>query len=68
MVDQQDRNDITEMCYPDKITAKEFTEEIKKNLEAFRDNMNELHNPGEPRYPEEWMGMFSAWMELFPRK
>jgi len=68
MVDQQDRNEITELCYPDKMTAKEFTEEITKNLEAFANNMDKLHNPGEPRHAEEWMGMLSAWMEVFPHK
>lgn len=65
MVNQQDRNEITELCYPDKMTAKEFADEIKKNLGSFAENMDKLHNPGEPRHAEEWMGMFTAWMELY---
>jgi len=59
------RNDITEMHFPDKVTIEEFFEILtdKEEIENFKLNMKDL-KVIEDKYPEEWVHLFCAWMEL----
>lgn len=60
-----ERNPITAMYYPDKISAKEFFEIINdtKSQDTFIENMKNI-NLNEDKYPEDWLDYFSRWMEL----
>lgn len=62
------RDPIIESMHPDKMSPEEFAQELIEHLPDFVANMNHLSTDG--RYPnyssnfmEDWMHMFSAWME-----
>ena len=60
------RNPITVMSFPEKFTVEEFIEEITdpEINQSFINNMNNLEQIPEERYPEDWIQTYAAWMEM----
>jgi len=58
------RVEMTEMCYPDKITIERFQEEVEKGIRGFVKNMNDYPSWVKPQFAEEWMSRFANWMEM----
>lgn len=58
------RVQMTEMCYPDKITVRKFEEEISQNIHRFVHNMEKYPEFNQPKFAEEWMERFQAWIEM----
>lgn len=58
----------TKACYPYKITLEEFVDEIKNHVDTFYDNMVRLRNKDKydlnSNWAEDWMDVFSGWMEM----
>jgi hypothetical protein len=54
--------------HPEKISLKEFCDEIRGSLEAFEKNLQELGARNEKyskdRYIEDWYETLGAWMEI----
>lgn len=50
----------TEVCYPNKMTAKEFANKIEAKLPVFWINQNRNNK----KHIEEWMQIFLAWVEI----
>lgn len=51
--------------YPRPITLDEFCDEIKKGIEGFRKNMNNLENfKNAEKNAEDWFMIFGAWSEM----
>lgn len=48
--------------YPQEVSVDEFIDILKDSLPAFEDNIQGLGLSN--RYPEEWMRLFTKWMEL----
>ena len=59
---QRNADHMTELCYPDRMMADEFANEVREGLSPFVDNMS--HLGVRLRYAEEWMENFAAWMEM----
>ena len=64
------RERATEEYYPDKVTAQDFIRLITDTCDnhAFIKNMEHLANKDldtyYKRYPEDWIKMYAAWMEM----
>jgi len=66
-----DRNPVTVIFFPEKLTVEEFVGAItdEKANQAFIDNMNHLHerNPksrSDKEFAEIWIQTYAAWMEM----
>jgi hypothetical protein len=59
--------EATKEYYPDKITVQEFANEIVQDIGNFAVNIMDIQNNGglDPKmFPEEWIKLFAAWMEM----
>ena len=56
--------DITEICYPDKMTVDEFIIKIKRSLDVFKSDMNCNLESDNEMYVEQWAETYLAWMEI----
>lgn len=72
MKNNQRRHDMSEICYPDKITLEEFVEELREALDPFKANMIHLRKDdgklgafyNSEHYIEEWFEVFARWTEI----
>lgn len=58
---EEDYN-IQREYYPNEVSVEHFIDILKDSFPAFEDNMQSLGLSN--RYPEEWMRLFVAWMEM----
>lgn len=63
-MNKQQRSEMIEQMYPDKVTAEDFIKIITdtNTNKAFIKNMKHLKL--ENKYPEDWAEIYCAWMEL----
>ena len=55
---------MSEICYPDKVTAREFTDAIESSIEGFLNNMKSFGIDQRAMYIEEWFEFFARWTEI----
>lgn len=59
------RKETTAEFFPDKLTIREFKEEICGNFNSFLENMEHLGGvANENKYIEEWVEQYLAWLEI----
>lgn len=64
MKENQRRHDMSEIYHPDKITLKDFVEEIRESLAPFQTNLLHLGDEDQEYYIEEWFEIFARWTEI----
>lgn len=59
------RKETTAAFFPDKLTIREFKEEICGGFNAYMSNMERLGGLAiENKYIEEWVEQYLAWLEI----
>lgn len=57
------RKETTEAMFPDKLTLEEFKSEIIDNFDEYARNMVNI-KANKPKYIEEWVEQYLAWLEI----
>ncbi len=55
---------MTRAMYPNKMTIREFFQELADAQPYFIENMEKLTTVPKHQYPEDWIEKFQAWMEM----
>jgi hypothetical protein len=50
-------------CYPYKMSAHDFINNLESSAEPFENNMINIDND-KPRYFEDWLKIYADWMEV----
>ncbi|MCK9428766.1 MAG: hypothetical protein M0R17_01995 [Candidatus Omnitrophica bacterium] len=61
--DTRSCEDMTEICFPRKISLLEFLEEIENSIKPFKENMKHCGEVDD-KFVEDWMRIFCAWNEM----